>query len=233
MNDETRSRLFASLDRATRVPLLILAVVMIPLLTLPEVIDLDPELVLAFDAASLAIWVFFAVELGLKLLLARDRAAYLRANWIDVITVALPMLRPVRVLTATVVFIRFMIELRELLLEHPLPFSVIGTVVVVAVCSGLMVVAEKGAGGTIQDASDALWWSVTTVTTVGYGDRYPVTPFGRAIAVFLMLAGIVLFSLLTASLSAMLVQRKESTTEDKLDQLLARVENLERKMDQG
>ncbi|MEK7214112.1 MAG: potassium channel family protein, partial [Chloroflexota bacterium] len=83
------------------------------------------------------------------------------------------------------------------------------------------------------DASDALWWSVTTVTTVGYGDRYPVTPFGRAIAVFLMLAGIVLFSLLTASLSAMLVQRKESTTEDKLDQLLARVENLERKMDQG
>lgn len=55
MNDETRSRLFARLDRVTRVPLLLLAVVMISLLTLPEIVDLEPELVLAFDAASFAI----------------------------------------------------------------------------------------------------------------------------------------------------------------------------------
>lgn len=90
---------------------------------------------LAFDIASFGIWAFFAVEFSLKLLLVQDRAAYLRANWIDVVTVAVPMLRPVRVVMAAVVFVRFMIELRELLLGNSLKFSVIGCVVVVAVCS--------------------------------------------------------------------------------------------------
>jgi voltage-gated potassium channel len=45
----------------------------------------------------------------------------------------------------------------------------------------------------IDSYPDALWWAVTTITTVGYGDRFPTTPAGRGVAVFLMVAGIAMF----------------------------------------
>jgi voltage-gated potassium channel len=56
-------------------------------------------------------------------------------------------------------------------------------------------------GANIQTASDALWWAYVTVATVGYGDRYPVTNTGRIVAVFLMTAGVGLFSVLTSFLA--------------------------------
>ena len=55
---------------------------------------------------------------------------------------------------------------------------------------------ERDAGGNITTAEDAMWWAVSTMTTVGYGDRYPVTSEGRLIAVFLMTAGVGTFGVL-------------------------------------
>lgn len=60
---------------------------------------------------------------------------------------------------------------------------------------------------------DALWWAVTTITTVGYGDLYPVTAVGRAVAVALMLSGIAVLGVVTASIASWLVQRVSATTE--------------------
>ncbi len=62
--------------------------------------------------------------------------------------------------------------------------------------------AEAGsAGANIQNASDALWWGVVTMATVGYGDRYPVTTNGRLIGVATMIVGVALFSAITSFLS--------------------------------
>lgn len=58
-------------------------------------------------------------------------------------------------------------------------------------------VEGAAAAANIRSAGDALWWGIVTITTVGYGDRYPVTEGGRVIGVFLLLAGIGLFSVLT------------------------------------
>jgi voltage-gated potassium channel len=59
-----------------------------------------------------------------------------------------------------------------------------GVGVLIVVATGLVLDVERGArGGNITSASDALWWAATTVTTVGYGDRYPVTTEGRLVAV--------------------------------------------------
>ncbi len=65
--------------------------------------------------------------------------------------------------------------------------------------SGALVLdAEAGAAGAnIKTPGDALWWGYVTITTVGYGDQYPVTPWGRVIGIFLLTAGVALFSVFT------------------------------------
>jgi voltage-gated potassium channel len=60
---------------------------------------------------------------------------------------------------------------------------------------------------TIHSWPDALWWAIVTVTTVGYGDKFPVTAGGRAVATVLMFSGIALFSVLTAALATFFVSR--------------------------
>jgi len=71
--------------------------------------------------------------------------------------------------------------------------------VVVEVAGATVFVAESvSPAANIRSAGDALWWGLVTITTVGYGDQFPTTPAGRVIGVFLLVAGIGLFSVLTA-----------------------------------
>jgi voltage-gated potassium channel len=87
----------------------------------------------------------------------------------------------------------------------------------------------------ISSPAAGLWWAVTTVTTVGYGDEYPVTAAGRAIAVVLMLVGVGLFGLLAASLASFLIERgheAEVTPEGiGLEVIAARLERIEQRLD--
>ena len=89
---------------------------------------------------------------------------------------------------------------------------------------------ERHSGGPIHDYPDALWWSIATVTTVGYGDVYPVTSEGRGIATFLMIAGIAIFGIVSANLAAMILRpRRDASTEvlqQKIDDLTLAIERL-------
>lgn len=82
--------------------------------------------------------------------------------------------------------------------------------VVILVGSGLVVSAERGApGARLTTYPRALWWSVETATTVGYGDYYPVTLWGRLIAVVVMVVGITAYGMVTAALATWFVGRDE------------------------
>lgn len=72
------------------------------------------------------------------------------------------------------------------------------TIMTMIISSITILYTEDVPHGNIKNAEDALWWTVTTVTTVGYGDLYPVTRMGRIISVLLMLSGITMFSSITA-----------------------------------
>ncbi len=77
---------------------------------------------------------------------------------------------------------------------------------------------------------DTLWWAVTTVTTVGYGDRFPVTAIGRAVGAVVMVIGIGLFGLLAASLASFMIEKDIEKKLDpqmvQIDERLSRIETL-------
>jgi voltage-gated potassium channel len=80
----------------------------------------------------------------------------------------------------------------------------------------------------IDSYPDALWWAATTITTVGYGDRFPMSPAGRGVAVVLMIAGIAMFGVITASIAAYFVEQKaEEDLAGRLDQIMERLDRIE------
>lgn len=149
---------------------------------------------------------------------APRKLAYMRLGWLDMLAAvplfpfALPsyfhFVRLVRL--AQVVIILGKIHARDLWRQvlnrkAETTFLTVAflTMVFIGVASVAVLLAEDGARHpNIVTGSDALWWAVSTVTTVGYGDRFPVTGLGRAIGIGLMLVGISLFGTLTSYLAA-------------------------------
>ncbi len=87
-------------------------------------------------------------------------------------------------------------------------------------CSVALYVAENGANKAISSPLDALWWGITTMTTVGYGDIYPVTAEGRIAASILMILGIGLYSAITATVTSFLISGDRSSgLADQLERL--------------
>ncbi|WP_130492429.1 potassium channel family protein [Motilibacter rhizosphaerae] len=100
------------------------------------------------------------------------------------------------------------------------------TLVVIAALA--MLDAERRAPGShIRTLADAVWWASTIVTTVGYGDTYPVTGTGRVVAAALMLVGIALAGLVTGTVAAWFVAQTRQAEERVEDQLLERLSALE------
>lgn len=150
-----------------------------------------------------ALWGLFVLDLAVRLRLARDRRRFVLDNPLDVLVVLAPFLRflrLVRLLTAISVLTR---TLRDDLRGQVSTYLVV-TVSLLGFVAALGVYeAERDAPeATITTFGDALWWVLTTITTVGYGDRYPVTAEGRLVAAGLMLAGIAVLGTVTATIAA-------------------------------
>lgn len=132
----------------------------------------------------------------------------MRSNLLDLVVVVLPLLRPLRLLRL-LTLLNVLNRSAGRSLRGQVAVYVAGATTLVLLMSSLaMLDAERNAdGANITRYGDALWWAATTVTTVGYGDRYPVTSAGRLIAVALMVCGIARLGVVTASLASWLVQR--------------------------
>ncbi|ACL23081.1 potassium channel family protein [Chloroflexus aggregans] len=230
MTHAQRTLLLDRFYRITEIPMLFLSICFLVIFFLIESRTLSTTTTLVLDGILWIIWGIFGIELLIKWYLSPDRVAYLRANWIEIVMIAIPFLRPLRLLWLPIILTRLWRQSRQTLRQRMPAFIGITSLIVVLVAATLMFVAEQGSGGPIASFADAIWWALTTVTTVGYGDTYPVTVLGRGVAVFLMLAGISLFGLLTANIAALFVEdeaadrQREMLTE--IQQRLTRIEQL-------
>jgi len=203
-------------DAAREWPLTVAAVVFLAAYAWPV---LDPSLAAPLLSVCRVLtwltWGLFAVDLVVRLVMAADRRDFLRANLLDLAVVLLPVLRPLRLLRLVTLLTVLNRHAGRSLRGRVVVYVVGATSLVMFVAALAVLDAERGRpGSTIDSFGDAVWWSFTTVTTVGYGDRYPVTVEGRAVAVGLMLAGIALLGVVTATFASWLVERVREAGEE-------------------
>ncbi|MGW3953368.1 potassium channel family protein [Streptomyces sp. NPDC004752] len=196
-------------EQMTQRPLLALAVAFAVAYAVPIVDDsANPSLTGACTVTEWVVWGAFAVDYLVRLALVPRRAEFVRSHWPDLCAVVLPVLQPFRLLrlVSTLLLVGRRARMAS---QIRLTTYVAGAVVGLLMFGSLAVLSvERDAPhGNIRTLGDAVWWSFTTMTTVGYGDHAPTTGLGRMIAVGLMLSGIALLGVVTANIAAWFIAR--------------------------
>jgi voltage-gated potassium channel len=235
------------LDRIVRRlewPVALLAFLVIPALVMEER-GTSPEVRLAAVVINWAVWIVFVIEFALRW--AADRTlAFPRKAWFDLLLI---VLSPPFAVPETLQGMRTLRVLRLLRLVRALAVAgmglrlaqrhfgerrfhhilVVGTATVVLGALGIFAV-ETGRNPAIGGFGDAVWWAVVTATTVGYGDVSPVTLEGRLIAVVLMVTGIGIIGVFTATVASFFFAEQDSA-EPTTQEILARLDAIEHKLD--
>jgi voltage-gated potassium channel len=237
-------------ERARRIehrlewPLLIAALLTIPAIALEES-NVGPTRDTVDSILNWAIWLVFVAEIVIMLRVVPDRTRWLRDHPLEIAIVLLtPPLLPASLQAARAFrLLRVMRLLRLAKLARRL-FSTeairdAGVLAVMTILGGGAAFAaiENGHQAEPVSAWDGVWWAITTVTTVGYGDFSPKTDAGRAIAIVVMFVGIGFIAILTAAAAGrfMREQRAEASAiagvEQRLDEILHRLDGIEHRGD--
>ena len=152
-------------------------------------------------------WFAFALDLIYGIWKAESKKEYLKRHPLELASVLLPFLRPLR-LMRVISFGSLALQKVAIGRQFAITEKVAVSAVFISYIAAIQItISERTVeGSNIKTFSDGLWWAVTTVTTVGYGDRYPTTTEGRLLAVLLMITGISLVGVITASVAAWFVK---------------------------
>lgn len=200
--------------------LLVLSVLTLFAIAADAFFRLDPEVSRILQGVDLIACAAFFVDFVVRFRRAESKLAFMRLGWIDLLA-CVPNIDALRIGRFVQIFriLRLLRGVRSLQRLLGMVFSnkAQGGVASVAVTMFLLVVfssvaillCEKGSEANIKSAEDAVWWSVTTVTTVGYGDRYPVTLEGRILAMTLMFAGVGMFGALSGIIASLFLGKRD------------------------
>ena len=238
------------LERTIETPMIVLAIIIIPIVFIElEILSTNAQIVSIATMIDDIIWFAFLFEYIILVSLYNDKAGYTKRSWLNLLILllsppliapqgfasirslralrALRALRSLRILIAVKRGIKPILDVFE---KNSLHYVTIITVFLIIASSIAFSWLEQ------RDLSYGLWWAITTVTTVGYGDTYPETNMGRIFAVLVMIIGIGFVSLLTANIASYFVEKDlENEKSDKTDPnqlILERIEDLSTKIDE-
>jgi voltage-gated potassium channel len=182
------------------------------------------------------VWIFFVAETSILCFLVRDKLRYLRTNWINllIIAVGLPLLfdgqpyagalRTLRILLLFGILLEMSSTVRQMLASNNIGLTLLVALIIIVMAGTSMAAIDPA----IETFWDGIWWAWVTVTTVGYGDLVPESPQGKVFGGLLMVLGLGLFSLITASFSAFLISREDEEIIKKEEEIIEKEEKVAR-----
>lgn len=218
---------------------LVLSVYVLGALACQTFVALDPANDSVLRILDASICLFFLFEFGYRLWLAENKYRFIAWNWIDLIS-SIPavdmlrwgrlfrILRILRAVRSTKVLIKFLFRNRK---DGTLKTVLLISLVLVIFSSVAVLNLEDQPESNIKTPSDAIWWSFVSLTTVGYGDKYPVTPGGRLVAVLLVTMGVGLFGTLSGYIASYFLEWEQQAQESEIKQLTLEVAKLNVKLE--
>ena len=177
--------------------------------------EISPSTETVLDLTQSVCWFVFAIDLLIGFWLSPSKRDFLVKHPLEVASVILPFLRPLR-LMRVISFGGIALQKVAMGKQFAITVKVGITAAFVAYIAAVQItISERDVeGSNIKTFGDGLWWAVTTVTTVGYGDRFPTTTEGRILAVMLMLVGISLVGVVTASVASWFVRLSQEESKN-------------------
>lgn len=219
--------------------ILALSILLLAILAVEMFVPVDNETRLVLYWFDTAICTVLLSDFFICLYRAKDRLLYVKKNWLDFVS-SIPLVPVLRV-GRVVRILRLLRLLRAAYSSHRIVNYIfhkrrsstsvatgILLTLVALVSSAAILEFENGPDSNIRTAEDAIWWSLTTMTTVGYGDSYPTTSGGRLVALFPMICGIGLFALITSLVSSWFIREEETSQTADIQQILERLDCIER-----
>ena len=212
-------------DKENKVGILDLMVVVLSIYVLVVLIvdaffHFDEQTAALLQLIDNAICIFFLLDFCVRFAKAENKLQFMKWGWIDLLA-SIPAIDAFRAGRLVRLF-RLLRVLRAFrsarhLVRHVYQNKAYGTFTTVAIVAVLLVLTssiavlqfEQNADGNIKTAEDALWWAYVTITTVGYGDKFPVTSEGRIVAAILMTAGVGLFGTFTGLLASWFLKEEK------------------------
>ncbi len=229
--------------------LLIASLPLIPMLIAEFFIGVGQTTLDYFNVYYVALWLVFTAEFFAKFYLAKAKLAYLRDNWLDALVVLAPIFRSFKVFhllrTPILLVSDEMVKFFKAQRLTFLYFFVV-TIVVIFIAADVVLFFERmNPKANIDTFEDAVWWSFVTFSTLGYGDKYPITFGGRSVAVLLMTLGFALFSIIVAGAVSFFMKKRRSnagnirvsgfvgdeSSELKMEEIIKRLDSIEKKLE--
>ena len=202
---------------------LVLSIYIIITITVDTFVKLKPELSHLLHIIDYAICAFFFWEFWVRLFTAKNKWEYLKWGWLDLLS-AIPMIDSFRTLRLIKIFkiIRFVRAARFLKyiigITHGhkvvhIKTSLFLLFISLILFSSVAILQIEGTveNSNIKTAEDAIWWSVVTVSSVGYGDKYPVTTEGRLVGSLVIILGVGLFSTFSGYIASTFIKKNNKT----------------------
>ncbi|WP_082597152.1 potassium channel family protein [Pseudovibrio sp. POLY-S9] len=216
--------------------IVVLSIYVIAALLIQEAMQLDADTIILLIYADTVICGVFFIDFLVRFIKAERKGDFMKWGWIDLIS-SIPLVDPlrygriirlfriIRAIRASHTIVRHIFNKRT---NSILTLVFISSILMVILAAVAILQVEKNMeGANILSLRDAIWWAFVTITTVGYGDFFPVSPVGRVIAAFLMTVGVGMFASLTGTIVANLfVNESEDAGNKDLQVLEAKLDAL-------